>query len=96
MYDYYDDTPFELCQKIIINDAVYEETQTAKDVAFEILENLWLIIIKMPETQGYKKRLNISSPLDDDIYNECCNVLDFGNLLNTVHYEEIGLLDLIC
>ena len=98
--DYINDFPYKEQKVIIRNDDVYQETQEAGDVAYDIVAHVKIILKNMPEFDDFIKQTGmhwfmVSWPvpkgLDQDIYESCRDVLDFANTLNSTHYEEIGM-----
>ena len=98
--DYLTDFPYKQQKEIIHNDDVYSETQIAGDVAYDILSHVAIILRDMPEFDNFLNQTgmrwnHVSWPIDkgleNDIQDNCRDVLDFANTLNSTHYEEIGM-----
>lgn len=78
----------------IINHPVLDEVIDARDVAYNILSNVIIILQDTGEFRAWTKQPNkywfsVTWPLDirkgnldDELYNACLNVLDFGDDMN--------------
>lgn len=85
----------------IINHPVFDEVIDARDVASDILFNERIMQIIIPERLEWSMKpnhcyFNMKWPrvlrdnnLDDDISKACREVLDFGDELNELEYEEL-------
>ena len=102
--DYLNDFPYKQQKEIIRNDDVYNETQTAGDIAYDILSHVSIVFRSMPEFDEFLQKTgmrwnHVSWPVDkcleSDIQDNCRDVLDFANTLSMTRYEEIYMIDFL-